>query len=212
MTAAPGPAPLRLARLSWSSRPARYPWLRSRVGYNPLRRGKKSYQPLLCVESNSAHLWRARLRPGDIDPHSHTAELLRDCWSVLPAGIRDLRVRADAGFYHDGFLSELENCGARYAVVATMYPPLRRVLPGLTYQRANVLWEMADCEYRAQSWPELRSHVIARRLIEPAAGPPTLFTLGRYQYREWVTNMDLTPLGIPYRGPDSGIASGLRSR
>jgi hypothetical protein len=166
------------------------------LGYNPLRRGKKSYQPLLCVESNSAHLWGVRLRPGDIDPHSDTAELLRDCWAVLPGGIREFRVRADAGFYHDGFLSEVENCDAQYAVVAKMYAPLKRRLPGIVYHPVNSLWEMGECEHRAQSWSEDRRHVIARRLIEPSGGPPTLFSLGRYQYRGWVTNLDLSPAGI----------------
>jgi hypothetical protein len=79
-----------------------------------------------------------------------------------------------------------------------MYAPLKRILPGLTYHRANVLWEMAECEYRAQSWSEPRRHVVARRLIETSEGPPTLFALGRYQYRGWVTNMDLTPSGIQH--------------
>jgi hypothetical protein len=166
------------------------------LGYNPLHRGKRSYQPLLCVEANSAHLWGASLRPGDIDPHSGTAELLRDCWSVLPAGIREVRARADAGFYDDAFLSQLENCSAQYAVVAKMYPPLKRMLPGLAYRSVNTQWEMAECAYRAQSWDEGRRHVIARRLIESSDGTATLFALGRYQYRGWVTNMDLSPSGV----------------
>ena len=166
------------------------------LGYNPQHRGKKSYQPLLCVESNSAHLWGARLRPGQTDPHSGTAELFRDCWSVLPVGIREVRARADAGFYHDGFLSELENRAVQYAVVAKIYPPLKRVLPGISYQRVNALWEMGECEYQAQSWSEPRRHVVARRLIETSEGPPTLFALGRYQYRCWVTNLDLSRAGV----------------
>jgi DDE family transposase len=166
------------------------------LGYNPLHRGKKSYQPLLCVEANSAHLWGASLRPGHTDPHSGTAELLRNCWSVLPAGIREVRARADAGFYEDGFLSQLENCSAQYAVVAKMYPPLKRMLPGLAYQPVNSQWEMGECLYGAQSWAEGRRHVIARRLIEAAEATPTLFTLGRYQYRGWATNMDLSPGGV----------------
>jgi hypothetical protein len=168
------------------------------VGYNPLHRGKKSYQPLLCVESNSAHLWGASLRPGQTDPHSGTTELLRDCWSALPAGIREVRARADAGFYHDAFLSELENCGVQYAVVAKIYPPLKRMLPGISYQRINSQWEMGECEYRAQSWSEGRRHVFARRLIESSEGPPSLFTMGRYQYRGWVTNMDLSGPGVQH--------------
>ena len=168
------------------------------VGYNPLHRGKKSYQPLVCVECNSAHLWGANLRPGQTDPHSGTTELLRACWSALPAGIREVRARADAGFYHDGFLSELENCSIQYAVVAKIYPPLKRMLPGICYQRVNDQWEMGECEYRAQSWSEGRRHVFARRLIESSEGPPSLFTMGRYQYRGWVTNLDLSAPGVQH--------------
>jgi hypothetical protein len=168
------------------------------VGYNPLHRGKKSYQPLLCVESNSAHLWGASLRSGQTDPHSGTTELLRDCWSALPAGIREVRARADAGFYHDGFLSELENCAIQYAVVAKIYPPLKRRLPGISFQPINVQWEMGECEHRPQAWSEARRHVFARRLIETSEGPPSLFTMGRYQYRGWVTNMNLSGPGVQH--------------
>ena len=105
------------------------------VGYNPRYRGKRSYQPLLCVEAGSAHLLGASLRPGKTDPHSGTVELLRDCWSNLPSDVRDVRVRADAAFWDDAFLTELEDHDTRYAVVAQMRQPLRRLLPGLKYQR-----------------------------------------------------------------------------
>jgi hypothetical protein len=35
------------------------------VGYNPRYRGKRSYNPLLCLEANSSLLWDAELRPGN---------------------------------------------------------------------------------------------------------------------------------------------------
>lgn len=168
------------------------------VGYNPLHRGKKSYQPLLCVESNSAHLWGASLRPGQTDPNSGTSELLHQCWSVLPVGICEVRGRADAGFYHDAFLSELENCRIDYAVVAKMYAPLKRLLPGIPFQPVNLHWEMGECEHRAHTWSEARRHVFARRLIENSEGPPSLFTMGRYQYRGWVTNLNLSAAGVQH--------------
>jgi hypothetical protein len=168
------------------------------VGYNPRHRGKRSYQPLLGVEANSAHLCAARLQPGNIDPHSGTVELFRNCWSNMPAHIREVRVRADAGFYHDAFLSELEDREAQYAVVAKIYPPLKRLLPGISYHRVHPVWEMGECQYGAQPWFEPRRHVVARRLIEPSDPAPTLFTLGRYQYRCWVTNLDLSPLGVQH--------------
>jgi len=168
------------------------------VGYNPRHRGKRSYQPLLCLEANSAHLCATQLRPGDIDPHSGTVELFRECWSSVPAHIREVRVRADAGFYHDAFLSELEDREAHYAVVAKVYPPLKRVLPGITYQRVNSVWEMGECQHGARPWFEPRRHIVARRLLDQDDSTPTLFSLGRYQYRCWVTNLELSPLGVQH--------------
>ena len=41
-----------------------------------------------------------------------------------------------------------------------------------------------------------RRFVVARRFIPDEEPQSTLFTLGRYMYRAWVTNMDLTPSGI----------------
>src|ERR1700736_5343078 len=35
------------------------------VGYNPRYRGKRSYNPLLCLEANSSYLWDTELRPGN---------------------------------------------------------------------------------------------------------------------------------------------------
>jgi hypothetical protein len=35
------------------------------VGYNPRYRGKRSYNPLLCIEANSSYLWDTELRAGN---------------------------------------------------------------------------------------------------------------------------------------------------
>jgi len=181
------------------------------LGYNPRYRGKRSYQPLLCVEAGSAHLLGASLRPGKTDPHSGTVELFRHCWNHSPADIREVRVRADAGFYDDAFLTELEDHDTRFAVVAQLRRPLRCLLPGLNYQRVNPDWEMAECEYQAHSWSEPRRHAVARRLVATAEHHLTLFQLGRYYYRGWVTNLDLTPHGL-WRFYDGRAAIEVRIR
>jgi hypothetical protein len=38
--------------------------------------------------------------------------------------------------------------------------------------------------------------VVARRFLAEQDPPPTLFALGRYIYRAWVTNLPLTPAGV----------------
>jgi hypothetical protein len=101
------------------------------VGYNPRYRGKRSYDPLLCLEANSAFLWDTELRPGNAGTWDGSPELLASCFLSLPADIRERRVRADAGFGFDPVLTMLERRHAQYAVVARMTGGLKRKVGGL---------------------------------------------------------------------------------
>jgi hypothetical protein len=56
--------------------------------------------------------------------------------------------------------------------------------------------EMAEFEHRPHAWPQARRFVVARRFVQPEEAETTLFSMGRYIYRAWVTNLPLTPAGI----------------
>src|SRR6266513_3235745 len=166
------------------------------VGYNPRYRGKRSYDPLLCVEANSSFSWDVELRRGDAGTWAGSEELLACCFLSTPSDIRELRVRADAGFGYGPVLEMLETRFAQYAVVARMTAPLKRALGALRYERLNPRWEIAECEHRTSERAPARRCVVARRPIEEADAEPTLFTLARYLYRAWITSLDLTPAGV----------------
>ncbi len=166
------------------------------VGYNPRYRGKRSYNPLLCMEANSTYLWDAQLRPGNAGTWNGSIELLNAGFANVPLDIRELRVRADAGFGLNPVFDALESRPAEYAVVARMMPSLKRLLPGLRYASVSRDWEIADFEHRPHGWSQARRFVVARRLLSPDEKQPSLFALGRYVYRAWVTNLALTPLGV----------------
>ena len=166
------------------------------VGYNPRYRGKRSYNPLLCLEANSSLLWDTELRPGNAGTWDGSVELLASCFGSLPADTRELRVRADAGFGYNPVLDMLEARPAQYAVVARLTTGLKRKLGGLRYEQSNPIWQIAELEHQPQGWSSARRFVIARRPIAEAEPEPTLFHLARYLYRAWVTNLPLTPAGI----------------
>jgi DDE family transposase len=168
------------------------------VGYNPRYRGKRSYDPWLCIEANSSYLWDAELRPGNAGTWDGAVEVLDTCFANVPPDIRELRVRADAGFGFDPGFVALEAQPAQYAVVARLTTGLKRLLPGLSYHSVNRHWEMAEFEHCLHGWPQARRFVVARRFLEPEEAETTLFALGRYIYRAWVTNLPLTPAGIWY--------------
>lgn len=169
---------------------------RAAVGYNPRYRGKRSYDPLLCLEANSSFLWDAELRPGDAGTWADSPELLASCFLSMPGEIRERRVRADAGFGYNPVLEMLEQGRAQYAVVARMTSSLQRVVGRLRYQRFNPQWEIAECEHRVAEGAPVRRCIVARRPLEETEPQPTLFTMARYAYRAWMTNLLLSPAGV----------------
>ena len=125
------------------------------VGYNPRYRGKRSYNPLLCLEANSSLLWDTELRPGNAGTWDGSVELLASCFASLPSDTRELRVRADAGFGYHPVFDILEARPAQYAVVARLTTGLRRKLGGLHYEQTNPRWQIAELEHRSQGWSNL---------------------------------------------------------
>lgn len=55
---------------------------------------------------------------------------------------------------------------------------------------------MAEFEHCSHGWRKARRFVVARRFIPEAEVQPPLFTLGRYIYRAWLTDLPLTPAGV----------------
>jgi len=123
-------------------------------------------------------------------------EVLDTSFANVPPEIRELRVRADAGFGFNPVLVALEERPAQYAVVARLTPAFKRLLSGVSYEPVNSKWEMTEFEHRPHGWPKARRFVVARRFIQQEEAETTLFAMGRYIYRAWVTNLPLTPAGI----------------
>jgi hypothetical protein len=100
----------------------------ARIGYNPIKRGRPSYHPLLCFEGQSKDVWHGELRPGDAHTASGTRDLLTACFAKVPAGVRSVIVRADKGFYDHALVEWLEAHAARFVIVARLTAPIKRKL------------------------------------------------------------------------------------
>lgn len=169
----------------------------ARIGYNPRKRGRPSYHPLLCFEGQSKDFWDGELRPGDTHTASGTLDLLTACFAKIPAGVRLTIVRADKGLYDHKLVEWLEARRARFVIVARLTPPINRKLPHLRYVSPSRGVEVAEFRYQPTRWPHPYRFVVIRRppLDEPTA-QLTLFKLGRYHYQVLVTNLPLQPLNL----------------
>jgi hypothetical protein len=48
----------------------------AKIGYNPIKRGRPSYYPLLYFEGQTKDFWHGELRPGDAHTASETLALV----------------------------------------------------------------------------------------------------------------------------------------
>lgn len=165
-------------------------------GYNPGHKGKKSYHPLVVTEAHLKDCLGGFLRYGN----AHTAEgatpLLKAALSLLPSA-RDVRTRADAGFYDKDFVAALDAQGVRFAIVAKMTAPVKKKVASLRYHPVNDLFSVSEFTYQPTKWPKSYRYVALRRKAEKDPDSNlSLWTMDRYAYSVIVTNFDLTPYGV----------------
>lgn len=171
----------------------------AKVGYNPYKRGARSYHPLFCFESNSRESWHSILRPGDTGSSTGVVKFFNECLDKIPPYIYRLRVRADAGFYNLKLIELLEEKNIGYVIVARITRPIKWQLEGLRYYRFRKDWAAAEFHYTPHNWKRPRRFIVIRRpLPERDSEQLTLFTMQRYSYQVFVTNLPIKPKNVWY--------------
>lgn len=170
----------------------------ARIGYNPKKKRRRSYHPLLCFEAHRQEFWHGSLRPGDSAANTGVVPFLRRCLAKAPNLIarRRIRVRADAGFFSGKLIGFLDQTGLGYVVVVRLYPGYRKKICGLKFQKLKWGAEVSEFQHQPQRWKQAHRFVVIRRPIpdDPLeAAQLTLFKDRRYAYTVLVTNLDLEP-------------------
>lgn len=172
---------------------------RAKVGFNPKRRGARSYLAMLCFESNR-EFWYGSLYHGSVSQVKVAKHLIKKCLAKLPYPIYRIRVRLDAGFYSfdliDNFL-EPENIGYTIEAVvnSAMYPHFAKV----RYTDYKNSWEVAEFNYEPYRSKQVHRFIIQRR---PLPEDPEeklqlkLFEMKDYGYRVLITNLPLKPESV----------------
>jgi len=144
---------------------------KARLGYNPRKRGRPSYHPLVCFEGQTRDFWHGELRPGDAHTAVGTVWLLRACFAKLPATVRQIRVRADAGFYDYKVVRAIEAHRGKFVIVARLTQPLKTRVVGLEYTEVRGGLAIAECEYQPHGWPHPYRFVVVRKALPEEESP-----------------------------------------
>jgi len=169
----------------------------ARIGYNPIKRGRPSYHPLLCFEGQSRDYWHGELRPGDAHTAGGVRALLQACFAKRTDPRQRVIIRADKGFYDGALVQWLESQHAHFVIVARLTRPIKGRLAALRYTTVSRGVEAAEFRYQPHRWPHAFRFVVIRRpQPEEPTAQLTLFKIGRYHYQVLVTNLELQPLNL----------------
>lgn len=186
----------------------------ARVGYNPKKRGRRSYHPLLCFEAGFHEFWHGSLCPGNAGASTGAVPFLKVCLAKVPSSIprRRIRFRVDAGFYGSRVIRYLDAAGCSYVIVAREYRNIRNRAQGCRFRKLHHGWEVGQFwEKVHHKMEQPHRFVVVRRPIPQEPDQLTLFQDRQYAYHVFVTNLSLSPWRV-YRfcSPRATIEKNIR--
>jgi hypothetical protein len=170
----------------------------ARVGYNPKKKGRPSYHPILCFEAHGQEFWHGSLRPGDAAANTGARALVRRCLEKVPFQVARSRIRllADSGFFSGRLISDLDQAGCDYIIVcpkAKLYLPLAQ---RSGFKEMSHGWAVAEFGFTPRGWELEHRFIMVRRPLSEdpqEARQLTLLKVGRFAYSAFVTNLQLQP-------------------
>jgi len=171
----------------------------ARVGYNPKKRGRRSYHPLLAFESRFQEFWHGSLRPGDAGAATGAKPFIQVCLAKVPKNIPSSRVRfrVDSGFFGRRVVEFIDEKGHGYVIVAVERTAIKTKMQNCSFTKMANGWQVGEFWHRPTTWGEGKKHrfVVVRRPIpeDPVeAGQLKLFKDKRYAYHVFITNLEIS--------------------
>jgi len=96
-------------------------------GYNPKKRGRKSFHPLLCFLGETRDVLGGLMRSGNASDSADAQGFVEKMIARLPRGIR-LRLRADSGFFDSKFIRWLKAESIVFAIVVPQWVHIQRAI------------------------------------------------------------------------------------
>lgn len=140
----------------------------SAVGYNPKRKGARSYYPLFAVVSQLGMFFDLLHRPGNTHDSRGAKEFIAECVTAvrsrLPGTI--IEGRFDSAFFDEAVLEQLERLRVEYAsaVPFARFVGLRHLVDSRErWIRIDDEWSYFETAWRPKKWSDRRRIILARR-------------------------------------------------
>jgi hypothetical protein len=163
------------------------------LGYNPKKKGQKSYHPLFCFIGETCECLHNWFRTGNAYSGNGAAEFVTECFERLPKGVWKIFVMADSAFFCGKLMDLLEGKNALYLIKVKL-SHLSGLLSGKVWKPVRHMpgFECTEFMHRCAGWSKSRRFVAVRELTVVIT-EGLLFPKYEYRYFCYVTNDRLSP-------------------
>jgi len=171
---------------------------RAAFGYNPKKRGRKSYHPLLCFIGETRDYIGGLFRSGRHHSSYNAILFLKKIIKRLPAHIEMIRLRADSSFFSHEMIKFLIKKAIEFYIVVPMQPWVQRKIRQISnWKSIGGGVEAGECEYVITKAITIRM-IVVREKVKKGKTPRKqlkLLNIGDviYDYQVIVTNSDKEP-------------------
>lgn len=175
----------------------------AKVGYNPVKPGRKSHHPLVASISGSRFCLPLFQRPGNVNSSSEWIEAMEFLLKELTFRSKPFINRGDIGFGTDKIMSWHEESNNRPNYLFKLRKTKK--VHELINKISDDIWngshsigamQVVDTEVKLTGWKRTRRVVVGRRLIseESPEESGTFFGVCHYEYHVYITNLTPTQL------------------
>ena len=127
------------------------------MGFNPRKKGQRSYYPLFCTIAQTGQVFDALHRPGNVHDSKGAVDFIRDCVlqvrSVLPGAV--LEARMDCAFFSNDIVKELQKLGVQFTISVPFarFVELKKIVQGRrNWYRINKNVSYFELKWKPKSW------------------------------------------------------------
>jgi hypothetical protein len=164
-----------------------------RKGYNPNKRGKKAYRPVLCFIDETREYLIGKLRKGETLSGKEAASFIKSIKRHLPGCVKKVLLRTDGEFFSWESVAACMEEGFDFIIANKRSCPAFDQKPWYRPKRRNP-FEYNSCVYQPAGWKAACRFVAMRipKHLKAAPGAPVqyeLFEDDRYTYRIFCTSL-----------------------
>jgi len=124
------------------------------VGFNPKKKGQRSYYPLFCTIAQTSQVLDVLHRSGNVHDSQGCREFIRSCilhvLSVLPNAT--IEVRMDSAFFNKEIVEILENLSVEFAITVP-FARFAQLQGKRRWRRINSETSYFELDWKPKNWP-----------------------------------------------------------